>query len=140
MIRILLFIILLLYNANSLPIFDEIKIIINKHNEITVIDKQELILIYLLKIKYWHSGIKIQIIHYRNNHANYRFFIKYILEMNLFRYNELLARQNINITEVDTEQQMINAVSANTGAIGYVSNYNLILNYETEIKDVALGN
>jgi ABC-type phosphate transport system substrate-binding protein len=60
--------------------------------------------------------------------------------MNLFRYNELLARQNINITEVDTEQQMINAVSANTGAIGYVSNYNLILNYETEIKDVALGN
>jgi len=138
MIKVLLFIILLLYNDNSSSIFDDIKIIINQHNNISSIDQQELILIYLLKIKYWNNGIKIKLIHYTDNHVNYNFFIKYILDMNLFRYQELLARVNYSVLEVESEQQMINEVSKNIGAIGYVSNYNLVLHNDYNIKKVAI--
>lgn len=108
------------------PVFAGYEVIVNKGNPISEIGKKELKRIYKMKTTIWDAGGNIQPVNLWENNAVREEFSQSVLgkspkAMEAFYLKRALSGNGQPPKSFVTEQDIINFVSSNAGAIGYVS-------------------
>jgi len=131
---------LICQSSNHVP---DLVVIVNAENTTGILSPSEVKLIYLRKITRRWSGIKKNIIPVdrKGSPETRRIFLNKILGMtedDLDRYYAEREYQNAEMppVEVASDAEMIEFVSTNIGAIGYVSSSSLSAQVKASIKIV----
>lgn len=93
--------------------------------------------IYTLKVRYWEDGTKIEVFNLPHDSSVHKNFVRNILYISPISLQQALDR-TVNIGDgfyhiVHHERDMLRRVGNTTGAVGYVSDRSLIVNYEDSI-------
>lgn len=89
--------------------------------------------IFTLRETRWDSGDVITVFIKPKESIEHRNFVTSVLNMTLYNYQQILQLHSVNaysLTEVATDQKMLEAIRTHPGSIGYI-NYDLLLNSKT---------
>lgn len=120
----LIVIFLLLFSINNSIAAD--LIIWAENAESITIDRYSLQQIFTRKISRWPNGQNITVFIKPKNSIEHRDFVKNILGISNFYYEQLLEQQTFagkssSVTEVATDKHMITKIETTPGAIGYIN-------------------
>lgn len=101
-------------------------IIWSENAESITIDRYSLQQIFTRKIVRWPNGQSINVFIKPKNSIEHRDFVKNILGISNFYYEQLLEQQTFSgksssVTEVATDNHMITKIETTPGAIGYIN-------------------
>jgi ABC-type phosphate transport system substrate-binding protein len=87
--------------------------------------------IFTKKSKYWLDGSKIVVFIKPVNSIEHKYFVRDWLGVSPTRYKEMLessvySGEATNVTEVDSDEQMMIAISQTPNSIGYIDNKVLV--------------
>lgn len=88
--------------------------------------------IFTRRETHWSNGDNIIVFIKPMDSLEHRHFVTEVLNMTLYRYQKSLesytyTAKALPVTEVPTDQKMLNAIHTHPGAIGYV-NYEIVIN------------
>ncbi len=115
----------LLFVATTLALA-EYKVIVNHGNPVSEISKKDLSRIYKMRKKRWDEGNSIMPVNLKGNSSVRKEFSKKVMgrsvkEVEAFYLKRALSGKGQPPKTMKTEKDVIDFVSSNIGAIGYVS-------------------
>ena len=116
----------ILFSCSFTASAEEFVIIVNKLNPINTITKATVKKYFFKDLVLWDDGVKVVPVDYVDTHPLAKIFSLNVLNMDLGKKNHILISNTFSgkstpPMQLATEDEVISAVAAEHGAIGYVS-------------------